>query len=265
VLTIGSLFSGIGGLELGLEWSGLGHTAWQVEQNAYCRSILARHWPDAVRHEDVCKVGSANLLPVDLICGGFPCQDVSSAGKRVGLSGTRSGLWYEFARVIAECRPRFVVIENVRSGAAKWVDAVRGDLERLGYASFPVPLAASDLGAAHERARVFLVGCRADADNQEFSSTAGLLWRAREFAAARAHAPDADGQGELQPRRIEREGGRWPCDADRCWTAEPAVARVVHGLSGRVDRERALGNSVVPQCAEVVGHVILQLINRAKP
>jgi len=161
-LKIGSLFSGIGGLELGLEWAGLGHTLWQVEQDEYCRAVLAKHWPDAKRYDDVKtfnarSIEHAALSWVDLICGGFPCQDVSGAGKGAGLSGDRSGLWYEFARIAAECRPDWLVIENVASGAKKWVDAVRGDLERIGYASLPVPLAARDVGAPHRRLRIFLV------------------------------------------------------------------------------------------------------------
>ena len=90
-MTIGSLFSGIGGLELGLEWAGLGPVRWQVEQDMWCRAVLAKHWPDAGRFDDVCTVG-AELEPVDIICGGFPCQDLSNAGARAGLAGARSGL-----------------------------------------------------------------------------------------------------------------------------------------------------------------------------
>src|SRR6187200_1732128 len=101
-MTIGSLFAGVGGLELGLEWAGLGPTLWQVEQDKFCRAVLEKHWPQAERFDDVCTVGSANLAPVQLICGGFPCQDVSSAGKGAGLAGERSGLWREFARVVRE-------------------------------------------------------------------------------------------------------------------------------------------------------------------
>lgn len=296
MLTIGSLFSGIGGLELGLEWAGLGPTLWQVEQNAMCRAVLARHWPGVDQHEDVCRVGASTLAPVDLICGGFPCQDLSSAGRRAGLAGDRSGLWYQFARIIAECGPRFVVIENVRSGAGKWVDAIRGELERLGYASLPIPISASDCGAPHERARVFVVGCIADGDGERSGARgAGRPARgrarpadeaspgvatdadvsersapqARQFrsdveatepARSGGFTPHAHRARQPQPRRPNLEIGRWPCDADRCWASEPDVARVAHGLSGRVDRERALGNAVVPQCAEVVGHVIRQLI-----
>jgi DNA (cytosine-5)-methyltransferase 1 len=115
MLTIDSLFSGIGGLEIGLEWAGLGPVLWQVERDPFCLRKLAWRYPDAARFDDVKSVGAANLAPVDLICGGFPCQDVSSAGKRVGLAGARSGLWYEFARIVGEMRPRWVIA--VRKGA----------------------------------------------------------------------------------------------------------------------------------------------------
>lgn len=273
-MRIGSLFSGIGGLELGLEWSGIGHTVWQVEKDAFCRRKLAWRWPDAQRFEDVRAVGAANLSTVDLICGGFPCQDVSSAGKRAGLAGARSGLWAEFARIAAELRPRWVVVENVRSGAAAWIDPVRGALERLCYASLPVPVAASDCGAPHERARVFIVACRgreaADAvhgrgpvaEDATPHADRAELWDPSEGRPSsvqpEASGPDANHNARFlhaQPRQdvrdAQRHGG---------WATEPAVARVVHGLPGRVDYERALGNSVVPQCAEVVGHVIRQLL-----
>lgn len=250
MMTIGSLFAGIGGIELGLEWAGLGPTLYQVEQSAYCRDVLARHWPGAKRYEDVRDVGAATLPAVDLICGGFPCQDVSSAGRRTGLAGPRSGLWVEFARVVAECRPRWVVVENVRSGARKWVDKVRRDLGELGYASLPIPIAAGDLGAPHERARVFIVACAAQhADHEVDPRKSGQARRPARDPATASAAPT--------------EVGRWPCDADRIWASEPDISRMVHGLSGRVERERALGNSVNPQCAEVIGHVIRQLLESA--
>lgn len=113
MLTIGSLFSGIGGLELGLQWSGLGPVRWQVEIDPFARGILAMHWPHARRYRDVREVGAATLPWVDVVCGGFPCQDVSQAGKGAGLGGARSGLWSEFARVVRELRPWCVLVENV--------------------------------------------------------------------------------------------------------------------------------------------------------
>ena len=97
---IGSLFSGIGGLETGLERAGLGRVVWQVEQDTYCRQVLAKHWPDVARFDDVRSVGAGKLERVDLICGGFPCQDLSVAGSGEGLNGDRSGLWFEYARII---------------------------------------------------------------------------------------------------------------------------------------------------------------------
>lgn len=160
-MKIGSLFSGIGGLELGLEWAGLGSVVWQVEQEPFCRQILAQHWPTADRSvQDVREAGSHNLEPVDLICGGFPCQDVSGAGKGAGLAGSRSGLWFEFARIVGELRPRWVVVENVASGAKRWVDAIVAGLGELGYQALPIPLSASDVGAPHKRARIFVVAWR---------------------------------------------------------------------------------------------------------
>ena len=146
-MRIGSLFAGIGGLELGLEWAGLGKTIWQVENEPFARAVLAHHWPLAERFDDVRAVGKANLAPVGLICGGFPCQDVSTAGKGAGLAGERSGLWREFARVVGELRPAWVVVENVAGGARRWLDAVVLELERLGYACLPIPLSARDVGA----------------------------------------------------------------------------------------------------------------------
>lgn len=321
--TIGSLFSGIGGLELGLEWAGLGPTLWQVEQNAFCRAVLAKHWPETERFTDVKTVGHANLAPVDLICGGFPCQDLSSAGKGAGLTGERSGLWRQYARIIDELRPRWAVVENVTSGAVRWVDKVVGELEELGYACLLVPVSARDVGAPHIRKRLFIV---AHADGvpvrkQRRRSEPGPDAAVTGDDGAHGIAPNVDGKRELQPQGDEpnqrrrasncaasnsaelgrgqgrqylrprkpdlagnaqnaahahdsrREGsgpgeqveGR-PGPSSHSWRSpEPGVVPLVHGLSGglagrrRRARIRALGNAVVPQCAEVVGWVIREL------
>lgn len=287
MLTIGSLFSGIGGLELGLERAGLGPVRWQVEIDPWCRDVLARQWPHAFRYNDVTKLLPNELNDVDLICGGFPCQDISPAGKRAGLAGSRSGLWSEFRRIVAGARPRWVVVENVAGNASAWVDAVCASLGELGYATLPIPISAAACGALHERARVFLVAYSDDKSapqqrrrksfkevasrNAPDSDSDGLrLQPGRRSGASRTEAPiaadiaaDANGCWELQPRRGEREERRWSCDGS-IWTTEPNVARVVHGLPRRLARERrrreaALGNAVVPQCAEVVGYVIREL------
>lgn len=156
-MRIGSLFSGIGGLEYGLELAGCGHTVWQVEQSHFCREVLAGHWPRATRYEDVRTVGSSTLAPVDLVCGGFPCQDISLAGPGAGLNGERSGLWREFARIVGELRPSFVVAENVAALVSRGLDRVVSDLERLGYHVEARILAAEDVGAPHRRRRLFIV------------------------------------------------------------------------------------------------------------
>lgn len=151
---IGSLFSGIGGLELGLERALGWPVAWQVEQDEFCRRVLAKHWPKTERFTDVKQVGATNLARVDLICGGFPCQDISGAGLGAGIrEGTRSGLWIEFDRIAGELEPEWVVVENVSSGKAKWLSRVRHDLQARGYDTSAYTLSAADV-TARRRARV---------------------------------------------------------------------------------------------------------------
>jgi DNA (cytosine-5)-methyltransferase 1 len=232
---IGSLFSGIGGFELGLEWAGLGETEWQVEIDPFCRARLARHWPHVERFDDVRSVGAHNLSPVDLICGGFPCQDVSAGGRKAGLDGARSGLWKEFRRVVDEVQPAWVVVENVASGARLWVDFVRNDLGELGYESLPIPLSARYVGAPHERARIFVI---AHADS---------------IAIRKLEQRRSEGRPRLV--RPERE----PEPGQSVWRGvEPRMGHVDDGLSTRLDaaHRRALGNAVVPQMAQVVGQCI---------
>lgn len=258
---IGSLFSGIGGLELGLEWSGVGHTVWQVEYDEFCRSILARHWPHATRFHDIRDVSGGILEPVDLICGGFPCQDVSSAGARKGLAGERSGLWREFARVVSECKPEWVVVENVASGAKLWVDTVVQDLGQLGYETLPVPISASDCGALHRRARIFIVAHTYTHSQSTCTEHEQMV----ESHAATSQASDFDSI------KLRKQSRRWwwakrPSSAEFTFpdwsSAEPSLVRVADGVSHKLDSRRikALGNAVVPQCAEVIGNLIRELL-----
>jgi DNA (cytosine-5)-methyltransferase 1 len=111
-LTFGSLFAGIGGFDLGFERAGM-ECAWQVEIDPDAQRVLRRHWPDAKLLPDVTKAGRKNLPKVDVICGGFPCQDLSVAGKRAGIKGKRSGLFYHMARITRELKPAVLVWENV--------------------------------------------------------------------------------------------------------------------------------------------------------
>jgi len=160
-MRFGSLFAGIGGFDLGLERAGM-ECAWQVEIDPWCRQVLAKHWPDVPRYEDVRDVGRDNLEPVDLVCGGFPCQDLSVAGRREGLDGERSGLWFEYHRILEEIRPDWVVIENVpgllsSAGGRDFAVILRGLVE-LGYGVCWRVLDAQFFGVPQRRRRVFIVG-----------------------------------------------------------------------------------------------------------
>lgn len=226
-----SLFSGIGGLDLGLERAGM-TIAGQVEIDPWCRRVLAKHWPEVPRHDDVRTAADwwGGRRAPDLVCGGFPCQDISNAhtnGAREALGGGKSGLWYAYAAVASALRPQWVLIENV-SAWFRWVPGVRADLARFGYASVPVEVSVGSRGAPHPRPRCFVV----------------------------AHA-----DGESEPlRAIHAEVARLcPVPADRGYWQDPFAGpvRVDDGIPGRMDRLRGLGNAVVPQVAEILGRLIL--------
>ncbi len=160
--TCGSLFSGIGGLDLGMERAGI-KVLWQVEKDAECRRVLRQHWPETEIFTDVRDVGRNNLSAVDVICGGFPCQDVSVAGKRAGLDGARSGLWFEFQRIIEELRPAVVLIENVpgllSSNSGRDFGYIVNGLVECGYCVAYRVLDSRYFGVPQRRRRVFIVGC----------------------------------------------------------------------------------------------------------
>lgn len=215
-ITIGSLFSGIGGLELGLEEAlrdeGFDcETAWQCEADAWCRRVLARHWPAAHLFPDVRHVG-ADAPRVDLLCGGFPCQDLSFAGKGAGLAGKRSGLWREFARVIRELRPRVVVVENVSALLSRGAGDVLGEMAASGYDAVWQCVRASDVGAPHRRERLFIVAWRMDdAGRVERGDDAGEVdgarGRVREARGQQATAAVGSGSHVGDAAGARREGG----------------------------------------------------------
>ncbi|MBL9105174.1 MAG: DNA cytosine methyltransferase [Myxococcales bacterium] len=224
-LRIGSLFSGVGGLELGVlnALRGLAVdaiVAWQCEKDRYARAVLQRYWPETPCFEDVHDV-DASASPVDLICGGFPCQDLSIAGGRAGIDGDRSGLWREFARVVRVLRPRVVFVENVPE-LALYLGAVLGPLAELGFDAEWGLFSAAEVGAPHLRERLFLLA-HAAGERREVGQRGGA--RAQHAAVARPRCArvvaNADGVRQLQPA-IPREGlggGAGVCgavpDADR--------------------------------------------------
>lgn len=242
MMTIGSLFSGIGGLELGLERALGAETIWQVEQDDYCRRVLAKHWPAADRSiTDVCEAGAGNLIKPDLICGGFPCQGISVAGLRRGLEDERSKLWWEFYRILGELRPSIVVLENVPAIVAAGIaGVVIGKLSEIGYDCEWQIISAKQMGAPHIRRRWFCIGYLSDSERFQ-------LWD----EPRRSRWEDwSDSDESSNHGKAECLAGRTSGDA---WPSQSRVFRVAHGVSNRMDRLRALGNAVVPACSYEVG------------
>jgi len=158
-MRIGSLFSGIGGLDLACERAFNGETVWQVEREPYCQRVLESRWPSAKRHSDVREVGAHNLEPIDVLCGGFPCQDLSQAGRHAGLDGEKSGLYAELLRIAQELAPNYVVMENVPK-LLHYQQRLEDDFARIGYGLLWQQCEASDVGAPHKRRRVFVLAVR---------------------------------------------------------------------------------------------------------
>lgn len=247
--TFGSLFAGIGGMDLGLERAGM-KCVWQVEIDDYCQRVLAKHWPDVRRHNDVRTFPptEADEWRCDLIAGGFPCQDISNAGKRAGIDGERSGLWSEFARIIRVVRPRYVLVENVAALTSRGLDRVLGNLASLGYDAEWDCLQAKEFRLPHRRSRLFIVAYSAQklGDGHEVFQRAERPTTATESAewlSKWTRRRVVDGQGNRRTRCVPVGGLREDDD----------------GLPLRVHALGALGNAVVPSVAEFVGRRILEI------
>jgi len=227
----GSVFSGVGGIDLGLERAGM-RCQWQIEISQFCRKVLSRYWPKVKRYGDIREVHGSELEPVDLVCGGFPCEDISLAsGMGVGIVGERSGLWSEFARILGEVRPRFALIENVPALRSRGLALVLQDLRALGFDAEWHCIPASAFGAPHRRDRIFIVAYPEGAFRQAILN-----------GEAVAHV-----DGKPLVRTAISRGKR------HAWAIEPGMVRMVYGVPNRVDRVAALGRAVVPQIAEWMG------------
>lgn len=218
--TFGSLFTGIGGFDLGLERAGW-ECAWQVENDPFCNRVLAKHWPGVHRYGDIRTLDYIQVEPVDLLAAGFPCPPWSRAGRR----SDAKNLWPETAAAIRQLRPDWVLLENVASLLAHdYFGEILGTLASLGYDAEWECLPAAAFGAPHPRDRVFLV-----------AYAHGLRHRL--------------GEETVFPGRTSSElYGRWE--------SEPGMERVADGIPSGVDRHRALGNAVVPAIAEWIGRRI---------
>jgi DNA (cytosine-5)-methyltransferase 1 len=284
-MTVGSLFSGIGGFDLGLERAGM-RVEWQVENNDYAREVLKKHWPTVPCHYDVTKIDWRDIPRVDLICGGFPCQPFSIAGKRRGAADDRY-LWPEVVRCLDALRPTWFLGENVPGIINLALDQVCTDLESLGYQVWPVVIPACAVDAPHQRKRVWIVAHAESQRKDPVSQSARQrILQPNGKSGDVAHAECTGPQGRGCERQLgetcqEVEVGRCGdvADASRklpygsgarstrrsqysdgCrWLPEPSVGRVAHGIPYRVDRLRGLGNAVVPQVVEALGRMILEV------
>jgi DNA (cytosine-5)-methyltransferase 1 len=263
-------FSGIGGFSLAARWLGGIETVQFVERDSYCQRILAKHWPTVPIHDDICTFNPAPGS-ADIVCGGFPCQDISHAGKQAGIKqGTRSGLFYELMRVIRLVQPRYVVLENVAAILANGLDTVLGELAEAGFDAEWACIPASAVGACHQRDRWWLVAysnharhdCSSQRNHHGQQSKAEphrLNSQPEPSGCADAPHPHHQRQQERQPPAIAGGEG-WTGWGDaprrlnpnwRSYLSEPVLCRGDDGLSGRVDRLKALGNAVVPQVAMI--------------
>jgi DNA (cytosine-5)-methyltransferase 1 len=262
------LFSGIGGFSLGLERSGGFETVAFCEIEDYPRRVLARHWPEVPIYGDIKELNAARLradgIRVDAICGGFPCQDISTAGAGAGIEGERSGLWREYARLIGELRPRVVFVENVAALLGRGLDRVLGDLAEIGYDAEWHCIPASAVGAPHRRDRLWIIGYT---DNKG-ESVGALNDEASELSQITVpYAGSERSQGSWRPINAISPAPRFYRQIHRAihdcrWLAEPDVGRVAHGVPDRAHRLKALGNAVVPQIPELLSQAYLETLEQ---
>ena len=250
-MRVGSLFAGIGGFDLGLERAGM-KIQWQVEVDEWCRSVLEKNWPAVQRYGDIKTLDPLTMEPVDVLCGGFPCQDLSLAGKRLGLKeGTRSGLWIEFARFIRLLRPKYVVVENVPGLLVNHaMGRVLGDLADIGYDAEWDCLSAHLFGLPHLRKRIWIV--------------AYPVGQPASFSVLNRNCKEIIGRWKIQEK--------WGEDRIKS-QARPSLNGVVQakllpgphlvgrydGIPNLLDRIRGLGSAVVPQVVEFLGEMIMRV------
>jgi len=241
--TMGSLFAGIGGFDLGFTRAGFDVT-WEVEIDPYCQKVLAKNFPEAERFGDIRECGSHNLKPVDVICGGFPCQDISNAGRKAGIDGKRSGLWAEMLRIVCELRPKLVLIENVSALVAFGLERVLCDLAANGFDAEWEVISAAAVGAGHLRERIWILAYPMCEGQQGHIPWEGVLESNKSPFAKHSNAGFDHWKG------LEDFAAGLP---------------EIDGLSVGLVRRcvQGLGNAVVPQIPEMIATRIKQALEAA--
>ena len=255
------LFSGIGGFSLGLERAGM-RTAAFCEVDKKARAVLRKHWPTTPIFNDVKTLSAKDINEtIDVICGGFPCQDISLAGKGAGLAGERSGLWFEFHRLIAEIQPRYAIIENVSALRSRGLDEVLRSLAEIGYDAEWHCIPSAAVGAPHQRDRIWVAAYRS-----------GLGWDERHGGRLGGHLLH---HIERFTTESEQERNRWQRGARAArapqhgpiiasWEAQSGVLGVADGVPNWAHRIKQLGNAVVPQIPELIGRAIVSFESHLK-
>jgi DNA (cytosine-5)-methyltransferase 1 len=249
-LRVLSLFAGIGGFDLGLERAGM-KVVGQCEIDPFCRKVLRKHWPDVWLHDDV-RTLTGDMVrehcgQVDVICGGYPCQGESVAGNRKGVEDDR-WLWPHYFRLLGELRPRFALLENVANHLRESFHVVAGDLAGAGYDVQWVTLCAADVGGQFQGRRLFGVAAPRSERVPRYFPDERPLKVGQRWPSGKARLLDA----------IHDPFGRSDC------LGTPVLCRNTDGVPNRLDRLHALGNAIVPQCAEWIGRCVLDALAAEK-
>lgn len=263
-LTVGSLFSGIGGLDLGLQRAGM-EIRWQVENDNYCRRILAKHWQDVPKWSSVETFPPFDwpqeLLQVDVICAGWPCQDISSQGKRAGLKGKKSGLFFEVIRVAGLLKPRVLLLENTSMLLRREMGVVLGELAQVGFNAEWHCIPAASLGAPHVRDRCFTIGTLRSHPDSRGLEAASEFWSQHKGTNPPGDSTPGDTHKVVVGDNGQRELKRFRETVGASqWATQSSVDRILDGVPRRVQRIKALGNSVCPQVAEFIGRLIVESV-----
>ena len=271
------LFSGIGGFSLGLERAGMETVAF-CEFDKKAQLVLKKHWSGVPIYDDVRTLTGKRIAKeigtIDLICGGFPCQPFSVAGKQRGDQDDRH-LWPEYFRLIQEIRPRWVIAENVTGLIQLGLDQVLSDLEGEDYSTETVVIPASAVNAPHRRDRLWIMAHsigRGRGDSKDRKICRNGLSDTPIYSSIHEDVADTEcqrqqGQGKYERPCNTKTDKTWETDRavsgsksrEGNWNTEPELGRVAHGVPNRMDRLKQLGNAVVPQVVEVIGRAIMQI------
>jgi len=278
MLNVLDLFSGIGGFSLGLEATGFFKTKAFCEIDPFCQKILKKHWPETPIHNDIRSLKGKDIGTVDIITGGYPCQPFSVAGKQKAEKDSRH-LWPEYFRLIKECRPTWVIGENVNGHIKLGLDSVLKDLESENYSTRAFSISASSIGANHKRERVWIIANSERNGLITSKKRGGFEKTISEQQKRENNTFNSEGASSipLSSKNVANTDSKRRClwetnrknakdvrqsprseKTSKWWNAEPKLGRVAHGIPNRVHRLKSLGNSLVPHIPYYIGMSIIK-------